>query len=176
MTDAEAQLARAMVQMGHDALLPATEATSRSVWVDDEARVPAPGYYVRERIPLTHRFLRDGKTFIFEFRRGRSVYRIRASCESTADENANYVRNVFRKILSWIDDGLVTWDQGFSGFLHETPGNEWWRVLRLPPDATLDEIETAYRRCAFAAHPDRGGSHDAFLSVNAAYDAALASR
>lgn len=50
-------------------------------------------------------------------------------------------------------------------------------VLGVPESAGPDELRRAYRRRAFALHPDRNGgpdAHEAFLAVRAAYDALTA--
>ena len=47
-------------------------------------------------------------------------------------------------------------------------------ILGVGPDATAAEIRAAYRRKAKLAHPDLGGSKEAFLRVHTAVDALLA--
>lgn len=49
------------------------------------------------------------------------------------------------------------------------------QVLGVSPEATDDEIRTAYKRAAMKHHPDRGGSSEAFQAVHDAY-AALQNR
>jgi hypothetical protein len=44
-----------------------------------------------------------------------------------------------------------------------------YATLGITPDATPDEIRTAYRRASLAAHPDRGGTDETMAAVNAAY-------
>ncbi len=44
------------------------------------------------------------------------------------------------------------------------------RLLGLVPPVTLREARDAYRRRALAIHPDRGGSHDAMLELNRAWE------
>lgn len=74
--------------------------------------------------------------------------------------------------------GAVILDRAFSGFAAlpaPVSGQKPWRdVLGVEPDETLPRaIEEAYKRKRFAAHPDReGGSHEAFLAVQAAYEQA----
>ncbi len=58
----------------------------------------------------------------------------------------------------------VEWD--------DTP--EWAKVLGVAHPATLDQIDKAFRRVAWNAHPDYGGSVDAMMRIVAARDAAYA--
>jgi hypothetical protein len=51
-----------------------------------------------------------------------------------------------------------------------------WQTLGLGPKATLLEIKQAYRAGALRAHPDRGGSAEAFRALQSAYEAALKRR
>ncbi len=46
-------------------------------------------------------------------------------------------------------------------------------VLGLPSSATQPEIKRAYKRLAKSAHPDGGGTHEAFLKLNQAYEQAM---
>lgn len=74
--------------------------------------------------------------------------------------------------------GAAILDRAFTGFTAlpaPVSGQKPWRdVLGVEPDETLPRaIEEAYKRKRFAAHPDReGGSHEAFLAVQAAYEQA----
>lgn len=71
-------------------------------------------------------------------------------------------------------------ERAFMGF-SALPANammspqQWRTVLGLPKTGrlTLAAVETAYRAEAARAHPDRGGSHDRMVAVNAAREAAL---
>ena len=46
-------------------------------------------------------------------------------------------------------------------------------ALGLPSSATKADIKRAYKRLARKAHPDGGGSHEAFLKLNEAYEQAM---
>ncbi len=46
-------------------------------------------------------------------------------------------------------------------------------LLGLRPPFGIDEIKTAFKRKALDAHPDRGGSHEAFLQVRSAAERLL---
>lgn len=45
-----------------------------------------------------------------------------------------------------------------------------YATLGVPKTATQDQIKKAYRKLAMEHHPDRGGDHNKFSSINAAYD------
>jgi DnaJ domain len=51
-----------------------------------------------------------------------------------------------------------------------------WATLGLEARATVSEIKAAYRKRAFATHPDRGGTADAFRALQSAYESALKRR
>lgn len=56
--------------------------------------------------------------------------------------------------------GVGSAAQAFGGFvaLPETAGGDpWHETLRVLPDASIEEIEKAYKRLAFKTHPDRAG-------------------
>jgi len=44
-------------------------------------------------------------------------------------------------------------------------------ILGVNPDSTKAEVQSAYKKKAWAAHPDRGGSNKAMAMVNAAREA-----
>lgn len=50
------------------------------------------------------------------------------------------------------------------------PGDDYYAVLGVAPDAELDVIRTAYRRQARTAHPDRGGSAEDFSRIQQAWE------
>jgi hypothetical protein len=57
-----------------------------------------------------------------------------------------------------------------------TPTTPWARELGIDTPCTVADVKRAFRRLAFATHPDRpGGSHEAFLRAQALLDEALTS-
>jgi hypothetical protein len=74
--------------------------------------------------------------------------------------------------------GVGSIEQAFAGYmaLEERTGPSCWEVLEVSPDATEQQILDAYRRKAREAHPDAGGSSEAFVQVTQAKDIALATR
>jgi len=45
-----------------------------------------------------------------------------------------------------------------------------FKILGVDPNATKEEAQKAYRGKAAEAHPDRGGSHEQMVKVNAAWE------
>jgi DnaJ-class molecular chaperone len=45
-----------------------------------------------------------------------------------------------------------------------------YRLLGIPPSATMEEVERAYRQKAKRHHPDLGGDDDAMRALNEAYN------
>jgi len=70
--------------------------------------------------------------------------------------------------------GVGKIDQAFRGYLALPPtGIDWWIVLDVPPSATLDQVDDAFRRKSRELHPDAvGGSHDAQARLSEARAAA----
>ncbi len=73
-------------------------------------------------------------------------------------------------------------DRAFTGFTAlPAPGQahsqQWWIVLGIDRDASVDDIKTAYRRKAKDLHSDvTGGSDQAMSELNVARDQALMER
>lgn len=71
--------------------------------------------------------------------------------------------------------GGVMMDRAFDGFAAlPAPGaKHWTEILGVSRDATLSEIDAAYRRLAAERHPDRPGGSDAMMAeLNRARDEA----
>lgn len=45
-----------------------------------------------------------------------------------------------------------------------------YKILGIPNNSTISEIKVAYRCAASKNHPDLGGSHQAMVAINAAYE------
>jgi hypothetical protein len=45
-----------------------------------------------------------------------------------------------------------------------------YQILGVSTHSSLTEIKSAYRHAAANHHPDRGGSHEAMVAINAAYE------
>lgn len=46
----------------------------------------------------------------------------------------------------------------------------YYDLLQVKPDATQDELASAYKKCALKLHPDKGGDPEQFKAMKAAYD------
>lgn len=57
--------------------------------------------------------------------------------------------------------GIGSVEQAFAGYTALPPSAvDWWLVLGIKPEASLEEIEVAFRDLAREHHPDRGGRHE----------------
>ena len=48
-----------------------------------------------------------------------------------------------------------------------------YKLLGLPPSATIDEVKRRFRALALINHPDKGGKHEDFIKITAAKDRIL---
>jgi DnaJ domain len=63
--------------------------------------------------------------------------------------------------------------QAFRGYVALPASvHDWWSVLGVTPNATLDDVEDAFRRLAMVHHPDRGGSADVMARLSEARELA----
>jgi hypothetical protein len=80
-----------------------------------------------------------------------------------------------RGIERW---GCGTLDQAFAGYMalpEHAGGEPWWRTLGLDCEPIdVEHLTAAYRDAAKRAHPDVGGSADAFKRVREAFEQGLA--
>jgi hypothetical protein len=67
--------------------------------------------------------------------------------------------------------GVGSLEQSMRGYElpSSTAPGHWSDVLNVARDATLEQIERAYRDLVKAHHPDRGGDHERMAAINAAY-------
>lgn len=68
--------------------------------------------------------------------------------------------------------GCGTLERDFAGYRalpEQTSGKGWWEILELRQDATVEQIETAYRKLAKVRHPDAGGTNEAFIELGKAF-------
>ena len=73
--------------------------------------------------------------------------------------------------------GVGSLDQAFAGYAalpEEATGEPWWKTLGLnAPPASEHAVRAAYRDAARRAHPDVGGSQEAFVRVQQALEQGL---
>lgn len=102
-----------------------------------------------------------------------------------ACDRYNLVEHNLRAIVRHLDAlrsmerwGVGSLDQAFAGYAalpEEATGEPWWKTLGLAaPPATEGDIRAAYRDAARSAHPDAGGSQQAFVRVQRALEQGLA--
>ena len=81
------------------------------------------------------------------------------------------MRNVqirtLKQMRKMIDDNIKILT---SADAEASPNIDPYEILGVKPDATKDEIQKAYRKKSFAAHPDHGGSNKKMILVNAAFE------
>lgn len=65
--------------------------------------------------------------------------------------------------------GVGTLDQAFAGYaaLPAPAGaGDWWDILGVPRDSTMDSIKQVHRELSRRHHPDVGGSHSHMAALN----------
>jgi len=115
-------------------------------------------------------FQRKGKSMTFACDRWDRVRdNIRAICKTI---------EALRGIERWGASDMM--ERAFTAFVAlPAPGQtvtlSCWQVLGIAPGSTRDLIDRAYRAKARDAHPDSGGSREAWDALTAAYEQAKAS-
>lgn len=71
--------------------------------------------------------------------------------------------------------GVADLRQAFAGHVALPAADPWWKILNVTRDASLEQINRAYRLQARAAHPDAGGDRAAWDRLTAAHQQALES-
>jgi hypothetical protein len=67
--------------------------------------------------------------------------------------------------------GVGTLDQAFAGYAALPPpsgSRDWWAVLGVSRESSMDVIKTAYRDLARVFHPDSGGTSNQMAELNGA--------
>ncbi len=72
--------------------------------------------------------------------------------------------NVLRQLRRQIDSEIKI----LSG---TEVGMDPFEILGVEPNATKDEVKRAFKKKAWKAHPDHGGSNEEMMKVNASYEA-----
>jgi hypothetical protein len=74
--------------------------------------------------------------------------------------------------------GVGSVEQAFAGYaaLQERTGPSCWEILQISANSTEEQIMAAWRELVKTAHPDAGGSTEAYVALNQAKDIALATK
>jgi len=64
--------------------------------------------------------------------------------------------------------GAVILNRVFTGLVALPRPPTWFEILGVSEDASVEEIDLAYRKLAKAHHPDNGGSHEEMARINVA--------
>lgn len=108
---------------------------------------------------------------------GKQVPRVMA-CDSwaTVRENLRAIGHTIEALRAIERAGATElMERAFTGFaaLPTSGERHWSDVLALERTATLEQVEAAYKEAAkLLTHPDRGGSHEAWVALNRARDQA----
>lgn len=65
---------------------------------------------------------------------------------------------------------------GFRALPEAASATGWWGVLGVEPDDPWEFVTSRYRRLLWDEHPDHGGSHDRFVAIQDAFEAARRER
>lgn len=173
MTTSETFLREFLLAFATPRVVHTVEEDPDAVWLDvDEAPGRMDGYYKKIYVAPDSRILRDGRAAIFRFRRDHIEYEIRVSDEPTYEDNLDMVADIIRTIEGWIERRILTRSGAYQAFIRDDP-EAWWNVLGVNINASPEQIERAYKQAALTAHPDRGGTHAAWLRLQTAYYSAL---
>lgn len=70
--------------------------------------------------------------------------------------------------------GVGSVEQAFGGYMQlpapgQTSGSQWWTVLGVPINASVEQVREAYLLLVKKHHPDHGGEAELFMRVKEAY-------
>lgn len=108
-------------------------------------------------------FLLDGKQMCFACDRWDVVHDNIHAIAKTIE--------ALRGISRWGSGEMV--QQAYDGFVALPAPPKWWEVLGVSQNASIQEVNTAYRNKAKLLHPDHGGSEIAMAELNRAKADAL---
>lgn len=165
-----------------------TFANARDELVAELSRMGAKGVILSTNIPLR----RDGLPYAGQREpadAGVAVYfQWKGKPMTFACDRWDMTKDNIRAIGKTIEAlrGIERWgasdmmERAFSAFVSLPPPGDavdlsCWSVLGIQPRSSRSEIDRAYRELAKEAHPDRGGSREAWDALSAAYEQAKAS-
>ena len=79
--------------------------------------------------------------------------------------------NMLKQLRRNIDNNIRKLTAESTATAGYDPSNDPYVILGVNQNATREEIDKAYKDKAWKAHPDRGGSDQDMIMVNAAYEA-----
>ncbi len=79
--------------------------------------------------------------------------------------------NALKAMRHQLDQSIRTLQEFTRADGEYDPNLDPYVILGVEQDATRVDIDKAFKKKAFSAHPDHGGSHDDMVKVNAAYEA-----
>lgn len=159
------------------ALIPNVRAIEKEIW-----RLGGDRLIISTNIPLTRLGLPCANVRQPEDRGVAVYFRYKAKNMCFACDSYHLVEENLRAIGKTIEAlrGIERWgasdmmERAFRGFAALSAAPDWRITLELGPDATLADIEAAFKRLAKLHHPDmEGGDHTRFVEINAAHDAAI---
>jgi hypothetical protein len=89
-------------------------------------------------------------------------WRIRAEGRAGFELWLGYMRACHKAAVEWTDGGAAK--------PRERSAPDAYAALYLLPDAPPEVVKSAYRALAQLHHPDAGGTHEAMLRINEAYE------
>lgn len=120
--------------------------------------LPYSGQKPPQDVGVAVYFLRKGKQMTFACDRWDRVQDNIHAIAKTID--------AIRGIERWGSSDMM--ERAFAAFEALPAPEQWWQVLGVEADATVFEIDRAYRDLAKDAHPDRGGSDERMTRLNVA--------
>lgn len=88
---------------------------------------------------------------------------------STLVRNAQI--NMLKRLRRDIDNNIRELTQEGTTQAEYDPSLDPYKILGVDMNATREEIDKAFREKAMEVHPDRGGTNQDMIMVNAAYEA-----
>lgn len=181
LIDPRGRIAVIMNNLGGRHFFPSVEEDPDSVWITDPPKGNKPGYYVLKHVPIPFVVHADESGANIDFTYKKIRHSIRTARARTAEGNLRIIALMLQSMEQAVEHDLMRWQDAFLPFQQTgasvARGQEksWWSVLRLPPDATADEVKEAFRKQSLKHHPDRkGGSDETFKAINAAHQQARA--
>jgi len=79
--------------------------------------------------------------------------------------------NMLRQLRREIDNNIKKLTQEGATSMAYDESLDPYKILGVDQDATREDIDKAFKKRAWKAHPDHGGSNHDMIMVNAAYEA-----